>query len=177
MIKLVDILKEINDDQINISDLNNLDDEIKKAIEDSPKNEIIGTVSLVLALPGLINAITKIIGFIAKKAGIQLKKSDPKWYQVIEKVTKEIDDYIDSPIKLVLKPFITDQTKREKIAKILKAVTLTMMAIYGAVDISKITPTINSIKQLTPELAQELIQIIIEQNPTKIASILKPIFT
>jgi hypothetical protein len=177
MIKLTDLLEEINEDQIDISSLNFLDDEIQKALENAPKNEIIGTVSLVLALPGIINAITKIIETIAKKSGIQLKKKDPKWYQVIGKVTGEIDNYIDTPIKYILKPFIADQTKREKIAKIIKAVVLTLMSIYGAVDIKQIEPTISLIKNLAPDISSELIQSIVTKDPIKIGTILRPIFS
>jgi hypothetical protein len=181
VIKLIDILKEVEQDQIDLSALNNLDDEIEKALETAPKNEIIGTVSIVLALPGIINAITKIIEVIAKKSGIQLKKSDPKWYQVIAKVTEKLDDYVDTPFKIMLKPFIQDQTKRDKVAKILKAVVLTMMAIFGSVDIKQIESTTSLIKSLVPDIASELIQSIAEKNATKIATILKdvikPLFT
>jgi hypothetical protein len=177
MIKLTDLLKEINEDQIDISSLNFLDDEIQKALENAPKNEIIGTISLALALPGIINAITKIIETIAKKSGIQLKKKDPKWYQVIGKVTGEIDNYIDTPINYILKPFIADQTKREKITKIIKAVVLTLMSIYGAVDIKQIEPTISLIKNLAPDISSELIQSIVTKDPTKIGTLLKPLFS
>jgi hypothetical protein len=177
MIKLTDLLNEINDDQIDVSLLNNLDDEIKRALENAPKNEIIGTISIALALPGIINAITKIIEGIAKKSGIQLKKQDPKWYQVIGKVTEKIDDYIDGPIRLVLKPFIADQAKREKTAKIIKAVVLTLMSIYGAVDIKQIESTVSLIKNLAPEISGELIQSIITKDPTKIGTILKTFFS
>jgi len=177
MIKLTDLLEEINEDQIDISSLNFLDDEIQKALENAPKNEIIGTVSLALALPGIINAITRIIETIAKKSGIQLKKQDPKWYQVIGKVTGEIDNYIDTPIKYILKPFIADQTKREKIAKIIKAVVLTLMSIYGAVDIKQIEPTVSLIKNLAPDISSELIQSIVTKDPTKIGALLKPLFS
>lgn len=177
MIKLTDLLEEINEDQIDISSLNFLDDEIEKALENAPKNEIVGTISLVLALPGIINAITRIIETIAKKSGIQLKKKDPKWYQVIGKVTDEIDNYIDTPIRYILKPFIADQTKREKTAKIIKAVVLTLMSIYGAVDIKQIEPTISLIKNLAPDISNELIQTIVTKDPTKIGNILKPLFS
>lgn len=180
MIKLIDILKEVDQDQIDISALNNLDDEIKNALEDAPKNEIIGTISIVLALPGIINAITKIIEAIAKKAGIQLKKSDPKWYQVIGKVTEKIDDYVDRPFQIMLKPFIQDQSKRVKVVKIFKAVVLTMMAIFGSVDVKQIEPTISAIKNLAPDMSSELIQSITQKNASKIGAILrdviKPLF-
>ncbi len=177
MIKLTDLLEEINEDQFDISSLDSLDNEIQKALENAPKNEIIGTVSLVLALPGIISAITRIIETIAKKSGIQLKKKDPKWYQVIGKVTDEIDNYIDTPIRYILKPFIADQTKREKIAKIIKAVVLTLMSIYGAVDIKQIEPTITLIKNLAPDISNELIQTIVTKDSTKIGTLLKPLFS
>jgi hypothetical protein len=181
VIKLIDILKEVEQDQIDISALNNLDDEIEKALETAPKNEIIGTVSIVLALPGIVNAITKIIEAIAKKAGIQLKKSDPKWYQVIGKVTEKIDDYVDTPFRIMLKPFIQDQSKRDKVAKIFKAVVLTMMAIFGSVDVKQIESTTSLIKNLAPDISSELIQSIAEKNASKIGTILrdiiKPLFT
>ena len=89
------------EDNIDVSDLDKLDDEIKKALEDAskeeaPTNEIVGltTVALVIAIPGIINAITKVIKALAKKSGIQLKKEDPKWYEVLEKATDKIDDYL-----------------------------------------------------------------------------------
>ena len=54
------------EDSIDISGLDLLDDEIKKALEDAakeetPTNEIVGltTVALIVAVPGIINAITK----------------------------------------------------------------------------------------------------------------------
>jgi hypothetical protein len=176
MVRLIDILKEINENQIDISDLNILDDEIKKALEDAPKNEIVGTISLALAIPGTINAITKVIGSIAKKSGIQLKKSDPKWYQVLEKLTGEIDDYLDRPIRAMLTPFIKDISQRDKIAKVIKAVSLTLAAIYGAVDVKQIQSTTSLIKNLAPDIGQQLVQTIAEKNPSKIANIIKPLF-
>ena len=66
---------------IDISVLDKLDDEIKKALEaaskeEAPTNEIVGltTVALVIAIPGIVNAITKVIKVLAQKSGIQLKK-------------------------------------------------------------------------------------------------------
>jgi hypothetical protein len=85
MIKLADILLEIEAEPV-ITDLNYLDDEIKKAIENAPKNEIIGTISLVLAAPGIINAIMKVISVITKKSGFNLKKkNDPLGIKLLKK--------------------------------------------------------------------------------------------
>ena len=176
MISLLEIVREIEEDQIDISSLTFLDDEIKKALEDAPKNEIFGTIAFALAIPGILTAITKIIEAIAKKSGLTLKKEDPKWYQVIGKVAEKLDGYVDAPIRGVLKLFIKDQAKRDKIAKIIKAVLLVMMAIYGNVDIKQMESLTSLIKNLAPEISSELIQTIAEKNVTKITSILKPIF-
>ena len=179
MIKLTHILLEAEKDAIDISDLQYVDDEIKKDLEEVPKNEIIGlgTAALVLAIPGILNTFAKIVAAIAKKSGIDLtKKKHPTWYQILEKVTQQIDDYLDTPLRAVLKPFITDNTKREKVAKILKAVLLTVTAISGGVDISQIKNTTTLIKQLAPEIGNELVTSIAQSNAEKITQILKTVF-
>tara|TARA_B110000503_G_C6921726_1_gene318975 strand:- start:50 stop:625 length:576 start_codon:yes stop_codon:yes gene_type:complete len=171
------------EDNIDISVLDKLDDEIKKALEaaskeESPTNEIVGltTVALVIAIPGIVNAITKVIKVLAQKSGIQLKKEDPKWYEVLEKVTDKIDDYLDTPFNFILKPFVKDSIKRAKYAKILKAVTLTLMSISALADPSKIKDTTSLIKSLAPDIGGELIQAIGEKNASKIGQLLKVAF-
>ena len=171
------------EDSIDISGLDLLDDEIKKALEDAskeeaPTNEIIGftTVALVIAIPGIINAITKVIKALAQKSGIQLKKEDPKWYEVLEKATSKIDDYLDTPFNFMLKPFVKDSIKRAKYAKILKAVTLALMSISALADPSKIKDTTSLIKSLAPDIGIELIQAIGEKNPSTIGKLLKVAF-
>lgn len=179
MIKLTHILLEASNDAIDISDLQFVDDEIKKDLEEVPKNEIIGlgTAALVLAIPGILNTFAKIVGAIAKKSGIDLsKKKHPTWYQILEKITQEIDDYLDTPLRAVLKPFIADNTKREKAAKILKAALLTVTAISGAVDPNQIKNTTALIKQLAPEIGSELINSIAQSNAVKVTQILKSAF-
>jgi hypothetical protein len=179
MIKLADILKEVEAEPV-ITDLNYLDDEIKKAIENAPKNEVIGTITFALAVPGIINAIMKIIEIIAKKSGINLKKkNDPAWYKIIGKVTEEIDNYIDAPFRFMLKPFISDNAKREKIAKLLKAATLTLLVIYGviygAVDITKIKDTTDLINQLIADLGIDLSINFAQMKVTTIGEAIKKI--
>ena len=171
------------EDSIDISGLDLLDDEIKKALEDAskeeaPTNEIIGftTVALVIAIPGIINAITKVIKALAQKSGIQLKKEDPKWYEVLEKATSKIDDYLDTPFNFMLKPFVKDSIKRAKYAKILKAVTLALMSISALADPSKIKDTTSLIKSLAPDIGIELIQAIGEKNSSNIGKLLKVAF-
>ena len=171
------------EDSIDISGLGLLDDEIKKALEDAskeeaPTNEIIGftTVALVIAIPGIINAITKVIKALAQKSGIQLKKEDPKWYEVLEKATSKIDDYLDTPFNFMLKPFVKDSIKRVKYAKILKAVTLVLMSISALADPSKIKDTTSLIKSLAPDIGKELLQAISEKNSSNIGKLLKVAF-
>ena len=171
------------EDSIDISGLGLLDDEIKKALEDAskeeaPTNEIIGftTVALVIAIPGIINAITKVIKALAQKSGIQLKKEDPKWYEVLEKATSKIDDYLDTPFNFMLRPFVKDSIKRAKYAKILKAVTLALMSISALADPSKIKDTTSLIKSLAPDIGIELIQAIGEKNSSNIGKLLKVAF-
>lgn len=180
MIKLSRILLEVVDTDIDLSDLRYLDDEIKKDLEEVPQNEIItlGTAALALAVPGMLNSIAKVVKAIAKKNKIDLTKGkQPAWYEVLEKVTEQIDNYLDTPLKLILKPFIKDNTKREKAAKILKAALLTVMALLGSLDISQIKNTTTAIKQLAPEIAQNLIEAITERNKDKIVSVLKNVFS
>jgi len=171
------------EDSIDISGLDLLDDEIKKALEDAskeeaPTNEIIGftTVALVIAIPGIINAITKVIKALAQKSGIQLKKEDPKWYEVLEKATSKIDDYLDTPFNFMLRPFVKDSIKRAKYSKILKAVTLVLMSISALADPSKIKDTTSLIKSLAPDIGKELIQAIGEKNSSNIGKLLKVAF-
>jgi hypothetical protein len=171
------------EDNIDISVLNKLDDEIKKALEaaskeEAPTNEIVGltTVALVIAIPGIVNAITKVINSLAQKSGIQLKKEDPKWYEVLEKATSKIDDYLDTPFNFMLKPFVKDSIKRAKYAKILKAVTLTLMSISALADPSKIKNTTSLIKSLAPDIGGELIQAIGEKNASSIGELIKASF-
>ena len=171
------------EDTIDVSGLDKLDDEIKKALEDAskeetPTNEIVGltTVALIVAIPGIINAITKVIKALAQKSGIQLKKEDPKWYEVLEKATGKIDDYLDTPFNFMLKPFVKDSIKRAKYAKILKAVTLALMSISALADPSKIKDTTSLIKSLAPDIGGELIQAIGEKNSSSIGKLLKVAF-
>ena len=171
------------EDNIDISVLNKLDDEIKKALEaaskeEAPTNEIVGltTVALVIAIPGIVNAITKVINSLAQKSGIQLKKEDPKWYEVLEKATSKIDDYLDTPFNFMLKPFVKDSIKRAKYAKILKAVTLALMSISALADPSKIKNTTSLIKSLAPDIGGELIQAIGEKNASSIGELIKASF-
>lgn len=182
MITLVSILKEIQEDQnIDLSDLKKLPDligdELEKASEE--QNEAILTVAaLALSAPGIIKTVTKVIEIIAKKSGIDLrKKKNLEWYKVISNVANKIDDYLDTPLKTMLRPFITDSIKRDKTVKFLKAITLTVMAIMGGIDASGLGDVASKIKELSGALSGELIQSISQQSLPKIAEILKSFMT
>jgi|FLOH01.1.fsa_nt_gi hypothetical protein len=142
MIKLTDILKEIiEEEEIDFSSFNFVDDEVENELEkiSQQQNEVILTAaSIALAAPGIINSLIKAGKAVAKKRGIDLAKSDPNaWYNVLEKWTEKIDKYIEKPFDILLKPFISDNTKRQKAVDIVKALSLATLATVGAADISK----------------------------------------
>jgi len=76
----------------------------------------------------------------------------------------------------MLRPFVKDSIKRAKYSKILKAVTLALMSISSLADPSKIKDTTLLIKSLAPDIGGELIQAIIEKNPSNIGKLLKVAF-
>jgi hypothetical protein len=176
MIKLIHIVEEIQNDQIDLSDLKSIstivDNEIEKASKQS-NEAILTTAALTLAIPGILNGISKIAEIIAKKSGIDLRKKDPSWYTVLGKITEKIDDYLDTPFNFMLKSFIQDNTKRQKVSKILKAITLSVMAIIGSVDINSIKNTTSLISNLAPEIKNELIQAIADRSLPKLTQIAK----
>ncbi len=176
MFKLLHIAEEIQNNQIDLSDLKSIstivDNEIEKASKQS-NEAILSTAALILAIPGILNGISKIAEIIAKKAGIDLKKRDPSWYKVLGKITEKIDDYLDTPFNFILKPLIQDNIKRQKVSKVLKALTLTMMAIMGNVDVNSIKNTTSLINTLAPEIKSELIQAIADHSLPKLTEIAK----
>ncbi len=144
MIKLADILKEI-EEPVNFSALANIDDvvkkELEKAQEDQPVNEVVGltVAAFIIALPGMINGIFRIIKAIKDKAPprFNLSKSDDNQSHIdyIIDFTNKMDEYLDTPFRLMLTPFIKDETKRDKVAKLIKALTLLIMSL--GIDITK----------------------------------------
>lgn len=188
MIKLIDLLKEEEDLGLK-QDLGDIDDVIKKALEDAAKNNPTGTpqltnevilsgVALALAVPGMIKGFTNIVEVIAKKRGINLKKkNDPSWYKVIGDVAGKVDSYLDSPIRFVLKPFIADEKKRNQVAGILKAVVLAIMAILGSVDLNSIKSVKDVMVKVAGNSANEIIQAVAEKSLPKLTEIVKALLT
>ena len=162
------IENNLYEEELNFSDLTKLDDiidqELTKAQEDQPVEEIIGisTAVFILALPGMINGFFRIIKAIRDKAPskFNLKKSgyDKDHLDFIIDFKGKIDSYLDVPFKKILTPFIKDSIKRDKVAKYLKAVVLILMSI--GTDITKTKDIIEFGKQLTPDFID------IATNPT-----------
>jgi len=151
------------EEEPNFSDLSKIDDIIgdeleKAAKEEDSINEIIGitTVGFVLAIPGIVNGVARIIQSIKEKAPerFNLSKDGPTPLEYIIQFTDKMDGYLDTPFRIMLKPFVKDSSKRDKIAKFLKATTLMIMAL--GTDISK-SPDILSVgKDLAGEFFEDL---------------------
>jgi len=140
---------------IDFSGLSQIDDlinnELSKAEKEQPVTEIIGltTAAFILAIPGIINGIFRIIKSIKDKSPSSNSDNDQSLINFIIKFTEKMDGYLDTPFRLVLTPFIKDQVKRDRVAKFLKAITLLIMSM--GIDITK-SPKIMSIgKQLTSD--------------------------
>lgn len=176
MIKLNNLILEIQTDQISNTIGNELDDifkdELNKASEQ--QNEaILTTITLIAAIPGFLKAISKIAENISKKQGIDLRKNNESWYKVLYNFADKIDTYIDTPFNFILKPLIKDDVKRKKILSIIKGACIITMAILGSIDISKTPEITNIIKTTAGEFAQELIQKSGEKNIDKVIQLTK----
>ncbi len=128
-----------------------IDNELSKAEKEQPVTEIVGltTAAFILAIPGIINGIFRIIKSIKDKSTSSNSDNDQSLINFIIKFTEKMDGYLDTPFRLVLTPFIKDQVKRDRVAKFLKAITLLIMSM--GIDITK-SPKIMSIgKQLTSD--------------------------
>jgi len=167
---------------VDITPLGALDDEIKKALEAAAKEEgstnegILLVAAIAAAVPGIVQAVMKVIGVIAKKNGIQLDKADPKWYEIIGDAAGKVDDYLDSPFNLMLRPFVRDSIKRAKYAKLIKAATIALIGITGAINIAQAKEATTLINNLAPEIGKELVQSIAEKNADKVGQLLKVAF-
>ena len=177
-IKLSGVLLQ---EDVDLSALNQLDDLIKKNIEDASKqsNEAFLTIaSVALAAPGIIDSIDKVVQVILKKQGIDLSKKQPgrvqKVWNTIVQTANQIDRYIDTPFKIMLRPFVRNSQKREKIAKVIKAVTLASMAILTGVNLqANAKDAAATIQSLAPEVGEQILQAVAEKNGDKLTSVVK----
>jgi hypothetical protein len=135
-------------------------DELEKAQKEEPINEILGltAAAFLLALPGIINGVFRIIKAIKAKAPSRFNLSKPGDNQshidYIIAFTDKMDDILDTPFRIMLTPFIKDPTRRDKIAKVIKGIALLIMSL--GIDITK-SPDIMSVgKELVGEKFQSL---------------------
>lgn len=145
MIKLADILLEI-DQPIDFSALSSIDDIVGNELENAqkkeqPVNEIVGLTvgAFLLALPGMVNGIYRIIKAIKDKAPPRFNLSKPGDNQshidFVISFTDKMDGYLDTPFRVMLTPFIKDEEQRNKVAKLIKAIALVIMSL--GIDITK----------------------------------------
>ena len=176
MIKLIDILKEIEDEQIDVSALKYLGPEIEKEL--NSQNEVVGTsiALLALAMPGMVKATAKIAGIIAKKSGLKVAKS-PAWYEVVQAAAEKVDSYLDAPFNKMLEPFIDDDQKRAKAANIFKAVALIGTSFAGAVDPGSIATVKSTLSDLVGNSTSEVLQTAYEKGAPELTKAVKELVT
>lgn len=160
MIKLVDLLKEL-DSQEDI-DLSGIDDAILNAIKQVPQNEVtIGDIALIApAIPGIVNNLARVVKALMSR--ISLKKGGDPIRQKVDWVinlSSKLDSKLDSPIRLMLKPFVKDDNQRNKLANILKATVLIIAGILYNLDMSKIPEVVTVIKSYIPNAWSEILSI------------------
>lgn len=187
MIKLIDILleEESVDPTTVLSPLASLPDEIGDVLQQASEegqqtqNEaVLTTAALILAIPGIIKTTAKIIGIVTKKAGLNLKKKGtPAWHKIVEETAERIDSYLDKPFNTILKPFVSDDQKRKKIANILKALTLIGMSVAGSINPGDIANVKTVLSKLIGEADAEVLQTAYERGGPQLASTLRSLFT
>jgi hypothetical protein len=181
MIKLINILSEIEDDKSNNISTKigqELDDIFKDELNKASKQQneaILTTLALVASIPGFLKAVSKIAESISRTQGINLKKDNKSWYKVVYNFADKIDNYIDTPFNFILKPLIKDDIKRKKILSIIKGACIITMAILGSIDLSKTPEITNILKATSNEFAQELIEKSAGKNIDKIVEFTKNI--
>jgi hypothetical protein len=162
MIKLVDLLEEVNSQED--IDLSGIDDAILNAIKQVPQNEVtVGDIALLApAIPGIINNLARVVKTLMMKSGLKLSKSENPLQQKVNWVinlSSKLDSKLDSPIRLILKPFIKDDGQRNKTANILKAVVLVIAGILYNLDLSKIPEVVTIIKSYIPNAWSDILSI------------------
>lgn len=142
------------------------EEEAKEEAEEQGLEEILGAVAtytlLGLAAPGLIKAILNIINTLIKKApkGFNLYKkgADESKLEWLIAMSGKLDDYLDTPFRFMLKPFIKDAAKREKVAKILKVVTLVLASLTLGVYLTSNVTLKTVVNKLAPDGLEQFIK-------------------
>lgn len=186
MISLLTILEQVIMEEEVGPELERLATDLAQEIQNSAKGvqnnslqkeAVLASAALVLALPGILKAIGQFSESIAKKTGINLSKSnkDP-WYKKIQQTSEKIDSYLVAPFEKAVSVFIKDEEKRKKVARIIKALTLTSMSIIGGLDAANIKDVTDTITKTVPEIGSELIQSITQKNASSLGKIAKDYF-
>lgn len=176
--KLASIIFE---EKVDLTPLNQLDDLIAKELEDAtgqnPNEGLVTTMAILAALPGILKAIDKTGRIILNKAGINLSKKEPsdlkKAYNVLIATADKIDSFVDGPFRLILKPFINDTNKRNKVAGVLKAAVLAIMSVGSSIDITAAKDLTSAITAASPEVGKELVAAAAEKNGPQIAKVVR----
>ena len=157
--KIMKLQESVESNELDLSALKGMVGDIEDELEKAPTNEIVGlaTAALIASVPGILNTVAKATKTLLQKSGINLSKKESVLDYII-RVSGQIDGYLDGPFRTMLKPFVQDQTKREKIAGVLKAIALIGLGMAGGVDISKADKVVEIIKGLAPDIGQELLQ-------------------
>ena len=155
-----------------------IDNELSKAEKEQPVTEIVGltTAAFILAIPGIINGIFRIIKSIKDKSTASDSDNDQSLINFIIKFTEKMDGYLDTPFRVMLTPFIKDEEQRNKVAKLIKAIALVIMSL--GIDITK-SPDIMTIgKELAGDKFTDLATSKTTADIiTKIKPIIKTFFT
>jgi len=147
-------------------------DELKK-IHQQQNEAILSTAALALAVPGIAKAIIRLIEGFKKKYNFSLSKnSDSKsWLKIIEEIADKIDNKLNTPFNIILKPFIQDEVNRKKIAGILKGIFLLALSVGS--DLSTAPTLYAKIQTLLQGTGIDVTQNVVATNAEKIGELLK----
>lgn len=151
--------------------------QIEKAAKENPNEGVMTTTIILAALPGILKIMDKIGRALFTKAGINLSKRTPsdvqKAYNVIMATADKIDTYLDGPFRLILKPFINDTNKRNKVAGALKAAILTILSIGSSIDPTAVKDIASLITSASPDVGKDLAWAAADKNGVQVAKILR----
>ena len=168
MMKLKDILLEVETDQKIDTVVNDLKDDFASAINgiedaledagDQKQEGLLTTASLLLALPAILGIIAR-LGKGATVAFQKLVGKKPtdqsgteKYFQQLGRVADELHHLYIKPIELIVKRFVKDPTKAHKAANFIFHIIVAIMCIASGVVAVKALKS-NSINLATLEAA------------------------
>ena len=149
-----------------------VEDELKK-VQQQQNEAILSTAALALAVPGIAKAIIRLIEGFKKKYNFSLSKnSDSKsWLKIIEEIADKIDNKLNTPFNIILKPFVQDEANRKKIAGILKGIFLLALSVGS--DLSTAPTLYAKMQTLLQGTGIDVTQNVVATNAEKIGELLK----